>query len=947
MSTAGRKPTQERGDAPDLGHLSGIGTREQALAAIVTASPVAIGLMDAAGRIVLGNDRMERFLPTGVIPSRDDTVRSRWSAHDVEGHPIDPHDWPGSRALRGEPTLPGLEMLYTEDNGRQTRTRVACVPLLDADGRSTGAVTVITDIEAEKRAEDTLREEHARLSALVTATTYAVFRLSADGSQMLQLDGRGFIADTPSPTSTWLDLFIDPADREEVRAAVDQAIGTKSTFELEHRVLRADGSLAWALSRAVPLLDDDGEIIEWFGAASDITERKVRQANLQVLTEISADLARLSDEAEIIRVVGEKLAAHLGVDCYHYVDVDEERAEATVSHYWHAHEASHLEGTFPLAALLPRDGLERARAGKTDTVHDLQRELLDGHPGTAAPKAGATAPQIAAWVVVPDRQGGAWHAYFAVAHSQPRQWSDLDIELIEEVSERLFPRVARVRVQAALEAQKIYAESIVETLHEPLLVLTPGLRVRSANQAFYDHFEVSPEETEGQLIYELGNGQWDIPALRTLLEDVLPDSNVFNDYEVAHDFEDIGRRVMLLNARRLDHVQFILLGIRDITRRKQIEDALRASEERFRLFAEASSDVLWMREVEHLQWEYLGPAFERIYGYDRSEVMGPDDFRTWAELILPEDREHALASVEAVRNGEVVTFEYRVRRPDGRVRWLRDTDFPMLDASGKVQRIGGIGQDITEQKLLEEERELARQRAEEAAELRDQFIATVSHELRTPLTAMLLWSRVLAEDGLQAEGRRAVQAIRENALAQQHLVEDLLDTTRIMAGRLNVHRVRRGLAPIVEAAADALRPAAAEKGVELVVTTQPISGSVDRQRLAQVLANVLGNALRHTPTGGTIRVDLERSGDEAVIRVADDGEGIEPELLPLVFDRFERGRDREGEPSVRLGLGLAISRDLVEAHGGTVEAVSDGPGTGTTITITLPGVRARARTGRS
>lgn len=248
--------------------------------------------------------------------------------------------------------------------------------------------------------------------------------------------------------------------------------------------------------------------------------------------------------------------------------------------------------------------------------------------------------------------------------------------------------------EAEVREAKVYAESIIETLHEPLLVLTPDLHVRTANAAFYEHFEVAPDETLGRRVYDLGNNQWDIPELRTLLEDVLPDNNVFNDYEVAHDFEDIGERVMLINARRLDHVQLILLGVRDITEQKRAEDALRESEERFRAVAELVPDLLWRSDPDgtttwyNRRWlDYTGQTFGEATGW------------VWADAIHPDDRARSRARYQrAVEAGESLQEEHRIRRHDGAFRWFLVRAEPVRDEAGVVQRWFGAATDVHEQR---------------------------------------------------------------------------------------------------------------------------------------------------------------------------------------------------------------------------------------------------------
>ncbi|MFN8473688.1 MAG: chemotaxis protein CheB [Anaerolineae bacterium] len=258
---------------------------EARLAIVFESLPVGVGLLDTQGVLLLANQEMRRFLPTGVMPSRDDARFARWRSYYPDGRRIERTDYPGARALRGETVLPGIEFLCEQDDGGEIWVRVAAVPIRDEEGRITGAITVVTDIDASKRTQEALRESEARFRVLVNASSYVVYRMSPDWSEMRHLDGRGFIADTPNPTRGWLETYIHPDDQPRVLEAIHEAIRTKSNFVLEHRVRRVDGTLGWTLSRAVPILGADGEIIEWFGAASDVTVRKETEEALQALNE--------------------------------------------------------------------------------------------------------------------------------------------------------------------------------------------------------------------------------------------------------------------------------------------------------------------------------------------------------------------------------------------------------------------------------------------------------------------------------------------------------------------------------------------------------------------------------------------------------------------------------------------------------------------------------------
>jgi len=252
----------------------GLRASEARLAAVFEALPVGIGLGDAQGRLTLANQQMQYYLPTGAMPSKDDTQFMRWHAYQPDGTPLPRTEFPGARALRGEKVVPGIEMRYTPEAGAEVWTQVIAVPFRTRAGDVAGHVTVVLDIDARKRAEQALRQSEEQFRLFVTTSTDTLYRMSPDWRQMRSLEGKRFLANTDDPSATWVERYIPLEDQATTWAIIHAAIASQLPFELEHRVIQADGSVGWMYSRAVPVLSPKGDILEWFGAATDITARK-------------------------------------------------------------------------------------------------------------------------------------------------------------------------------------------------------------------------------------------------------------------------------------------------------------------------------------------------------------------------------------------------------------------------------------------------------------------------------------------------------------------------------------------------------------------------------------------------------------------------------------------------------------------------------------------------
>ncbi len=382
---------------------------------------------------------------------------------------------------------------------------------------------------------------------------------------------------------------------------------------------------------------------------------------------------------------------------------------------------------------------------------------------------------------------------------------------------------------------------------------------------------------------------------------------------------------------------------RDATAMKEAEAEMRRGEERYRSLLENANDIVYSHDLEG-KYLAINRAGERITGYTREEILGGLNI---AQVVAPEHL--ALArrmTEEKLRDPSKPTvYTVDIIARDG-TRLTIEVSTRIAFDGGRPVAVEGIARDVTErvraaverERLLEEAR-AARDLAEEANRLKDEFLATLSHELRTPLTAILGWASMLRAGGLNADtARRAVESIERNARAQKQLVEDVLDVSRIITGKLRLEMRPVELGALVRDAVETVRPAAEAKGIELRTRLAADAGEVaaDPERLQQVLWNLLSNAVKFTPGGGRVEIGLTREGASTVIRVGDTGAGIAPEFLPHVFERFRQADMGTTRQHGGLGLGLAIVRHLVELHGGEVTAESAGIDRGATFTIRLP-----------
>jgi PAS domain S-box-containing protein len=411
----------------------------------------------------------------------------------------------------------------------------------------------------------------------------------------------------------------------------------------------------------------------------------------------------------------------------------------------------------------------------------------------------------------------------------------------------------------------------------------------------------------------------------------------------SHPYAETGvfesRYTPLLDEQ--NNVTGVIAVIGDISVRKQAEEATRRLE--FHVESSPLAVVEWDTDFRVSRWS---ASAERLFGWKAEDVLGKH-VNEW-RFVFTDDVDAVALVTNRQREGVEVQGITRNRNytREGSILYCEWYNSVLRDERGKLVSVLSLVLDVTARQSAEEERAAslvrerdARQHAEEADRLKDEFLATLSHELRTPLTSILGWASMIRNGEVEgSNASRAIETIERNARSQARLIDDLLDVSRIITGNLRLDLHPLNLAPIVDTALDALRPTADAKGMKLQTRFVPGQCLVkgDPNRLRQVIWNLLSNAIKFTPRHGSVSIDLTCVESTARLTVSDTGDGISPEFLPYVFDRFRQAEGSISRKQGGLGLGLAVARHLVELHGGTIRAESDGIGKGAVFTVDLP-----------
>ncbi|MBD2231446.1 PAS domain S-box protein [Phormidium tenue] len=773
------------------------------------------------------------------------------------------------------------------------------------------ATLKLAQLRQETKASLQRSEERSRLAVRVAQLGTWRYDLR---TELVDLDDR--MREIWGESATPLPILqvrrrIHPDDRDRVISAVNAALELSSagTYEIDYRIVWDDGTERWIMVSGQVLFVGEGasrQAVELLGTAIDITDRKRMEANLR---ESEERFRSMADNAPVMIWVTDATGycTYLSQSWY---DVTGQTAATGLGRGW-------LEAVHPDDQAIA--GQTFLDANERQTGFQLEYRLR-AKDGTYHWAIDAASPWFGA--------DGQFKGYIG---------SVLDISDRKQVEESLRQRETELRL-------------VTNSVPALIAFVDADQRYRFNNQGYEDWFNQSASDLYGKHIREVV-GDVAYESVRPYIEQVLAGQQV--TFERSIPFKDGSLRYVSATYVPRVNDQGVVEGfvalINDLSDRRQAEEALIQSEARYRYLVESIPQLVWTANADGVlidanqRWcDYTGLSLEQIETAGWQAVVHADDIpvlgQNWAI---------------AQQQGSNYQAEGRMRRADGVYRWHLHQAVPLKTKRGQILKWFGTATDIEDQKQLEQQRsqllqqeQAARAAAEAASRTKDEFLAVVSHELRSPLNPILGWATLLQNGTLdETKTQQALAVIERNAKLQTELIDDLLDVSRMLRGKLQISASPVNLATTIRAAIETVRLAADAKSIRIEAHLETDVGLVsgDATRLQQVVWNLLSNAVKFTPAAGQIEVRLGRGdANQAQIVVKDSGKGIVPEFLPLIFDYFRQADSATTRQFGGLGLGLAIVRHLVELHGGTIQASSPGENMGATFTVSLPALAHQA-----